>query len=37
MTQDSKKYIELMLGHINDIENMLMQAQEDTCAKLGIT
>jgi len=27
----------LMQESMNDIENMLMKAQEDICAKLGIT
>jgi thiaminase len=37
MNTDKKKYMELMQESMNDIENMLMKAQEDICAKLGIT
>lgn len=37
MHTDKKKYMILMQESMNDIENMLMKAQEDICAKLGIT
>ncbi|KAL4432703.1 hypothetical protein ABPG74_011524 [Tetrahymena malaccensis] len=37
MHNDKKKYLFLMQENMNDIENMLMKAQEDICAKLGIT
>lgn len=37
MHTDKKKYMVLMQESMNDIENMLMKAQEDICAKLGVT
>lgn len=37
MHNDKKRYMILMSESMNDIENMLMKAQEDICAKLGIT
>lgn len=37
MHVDKKQYMVLMQESMNDIENMLMKAQEDICAKLGIT
>jgi len=37
MHTDQTKYMKLMQDSMNDIENMLMKAQEDICAKLGIT
>lgn len=37
MHSDKKAYMKYMNESMNDIENMLMKAQEDICAKLGIT
>lgn len=37
MHTDKKKYMAFMQESMNDIENMLMKAQEDICAKLGIS
>lgn len=37
MHGDKKKYLVFMQESMNDIENMLMKAQEDICAKLGVT
>lgn len=37
MHTDKKAYMKYMNESMNDIENMLMKAQEDICAKLGIT
>lgn len=31
MHTDHKRYVKLMMDHMNDIENLLMKAQEDIC------
>ena len=31
MHTDAKKYLKLIMDHMNDIENLLMKAQEDIC------
>lgn len=36
LAQDKKKYIQIMMDHMNEIENLLMKAQEEICLKLGI-
>ncbi len=37
MHNEKKSYMNLMQESMNDIENLLMKAQEDICVKLGIT
>jgi hypothetical protein len=34
---DAQKYVQMLMDYVNDIENLLMKAQEAICQKIDIS